>query len=85
MMINRCPIIPIEQHQVYYHRVNTKILEGLYNVRFPKYVLDLAMCYAKLKIIVEKTPAMTCINKFCKTREVCTAFKKHRILFLDWG
>ncbi len=40
------------------------------------------MCYAKPKIIVEKTPAETCINKFCTTHNVCIAFRKLQLTFL---
>ncbi len=59
MMIKRCLIIPIKQHQIYYNGVDTKLRKGLHDVRSPEYVLDLAMCYAELKIIVEKTPTCT--------------------------
>ncbi len=40
------------------------------------------MCYAELKLIVDKTPAKICINKFCKTRNFCAAFKKLQTTFL---
>ncbi len=43
------------------------------------------MCYAKLKLIVEKMPAEICINRFCKTRNICATFKKLQTMFLGPG
>ncbi len=43
------------------------------------------MCYAELKLIVEKTLAEICINEFCKTRDVYAAFKKLQTMFLGPG
>ncbi len=40
------------------------------------------MCYAEIKVIVVKTPAKACINKFCKTRNVCTTCKKLQLTSL---
>ncbi len=85
MLIKRCFITSIEQHGVYVKVVNAKVPEGLHDVRSPKSVLELAMCYTKLKIIVEKTPADTCINKFYKTHDVCTTYRKLQYTFLGQG
>ncbi len=82
-MIEICHVIPIEKHSVYYNRVNTKLLEP--DVRTPKYVLHLAICYAKLQALVEKTPAKTSINKFHKTCNVRASFKKLQDSFLGSG
>ncbi len=79
------PIIPIEQHGIYYGGMDTKLLEEMYDLQSPKYAADSAMCYAKLKLIVEKTHAEICINKFCKTCDVCAAFKKLQTTFLCPG
>ncbi len=68
MMIKRCPIIPIKEHVIYYNEFNADMLEGLTDLWFSKYLLDSFMCYTKLKVIVQHTPAETCINDFCKTR-----------------
>ncbi len=65
-----CPVIPIEQHPIYYYGANDKLLKDMPDLRSPKYALDSAMCYAKLKIIVEKTPTKTCIIKFRKSSEM---------------
>ncbi len=43
------------------------------------------MCFAKLKLIVEKTPAEMCINEFHKTCNVHAAFKKLQTTFLGPG
>ncbi len=43
------------------------------------------MCYAKLKLIVDKTLAEICINEFCKTCNVCAVFKKLQTTFLGPG
>ncbi len=74
MMIKCSPILPIEQHGIYFGGTDAKLLEEMYNLRTPKYAIDSAMCYVKLKLIVEKTPAETCIDEFCKTCDVCVAF-----------
>ncbi len=71
-----------KQHQVYYNGVGAELLEGLHDVRSPKHVLDLAMCYGELKIIVDKTPAKTCINRFCKTHNICPTYRKLQYTFL---
>ncbi len=39
-----------------YYRVDAILLEGLTDLQSPEYILDLAMCYAKLKVIVRHTP-----------------------------
>ncbi len=51
----------------------------------PKYLLDSAMCYAKLKIIMQNTSTETCLNKLCKTRNVRAVYKKLRLTFLGMG
>ncbi len=84
-MIERCPIIPIKQHGIYHNRINAELLEEMYDLRLPEYAVDSAMCCTKLKPFVEKTPAETCINKFCKTCNVCVAFKKLQTTFLGPG
>ncbi len=84
-MIERCPIIPIEQHGIYYGGTDSKPLEEMHDLQSPKYAVDSAMCYAKLKLIVEKIPAEISINKVCKTCNVCAAFKKLQTTFLGPG
>ncbi len=64
-MIEQFHIIPIEQHCIYYHGVDTELLKEMHEHRSPQFIVDSAMCYAKL---IEKTPANICINKFCNTR-----------------
>ncbi len=81
MMIKQCPIIPIEQHATYYNRVDADMLKGLTDQLSPEFLLDLAMCYAKLKFIVYHTPAKTCINKFHKTHNVHTVFRHLQFTF----
>ncbi len=85
MMIEWCPIIPIKQHGIYANGVDTELLKDLCDLRSPEYLLDSAMCYAELKIITQNTPAETCINKFCKTRDVLAVCKKFRLTFLGPG
>ncbi len=80
-----CPIIPIKQHGFYYNGTDTKLLKEMYNLRLAEYVVDSAMCYVELKLIVKKTPAKTCINKFCKTHDVHEAFTKLQTIFLGQG
>ncbi len=84
-MIERCPIIPIKQHVIYANRVGTELLEDMYDLRSPKYLLDSAMSYAKLKIIMQNTSTKTCIDKFCKTHDVNAVYKKLRLKFLGPG
>ncbi len=84
-MIEWCLIIPIEQHHIYYHGVNAEILEKLSDHRSPKFIIDSAMSYADLRIIVEKTPAEIFIKKFHKTGNICTAFNKLQLTFLGPG
>ena len=84
-MIERCPIIPIEQHGIYHGGTDAELLEEMHDLRSPEYAVDSAMCYAELKLIVEKTPAEICINKFRKTRDVRAAFKKLQTTFLGPG
>ncbi len=70
LTITRCPIIPIipiRDHHQYYSRIDTEVLVELEKQHSPTYLLDSSMCYAELKLIVQNTPAKTCINKFCKT------------------
>ncbi len=43
------------------------------------------MCYAELKIIMQNTSAKTCIDEFCKTHNVCAAYRKLRLMFLGLG
>ncbi len=81
-MIERCPIIPIEQHGIYYGGTDAELLEEMHDLRSPEYAVDSAMCFAELKLIVEKTPAEICINEFRKTRDVRAAFKKLQTTFL---
>ncbi len=82
MMIEQCPIIPSKQHGIYANGVEAELLEDLHDLRSPKYLLDSAMCYAELKIIMQNTSAETCINKFHKICNVCAAYKKLRLMFL---
>lgn len=82
LMINHCPIIPEEQHQTYYRGVDVKLLRELSDLNFPGYVLDLAMCYTKLKIIVANTPVATFIKEYCKTHDFCAAFRRLQTPFL---
>ncbi len=55
-MIERSPIIPIHQQLNDTNEVDADLLDDMYEVRSPKYLLDLAMCYVDLKITMEKTP-----------------------------
>ncbi len=71
-MIEQCPIIPIKKHDLYASRVDTKLLEDLYDLRSPAYLLDSVMCYVELKIIMQCTTAKTCIDKFWKTHMLRT-------------
>ncbi len=73
-MIERCPIIPIKEHCIYYNGVVAVLLEAISDNISPKFTVDSAMFYAKLKIIVEKTPNEICINMFCKLWDDCSAF-----------
>ncbi len=84
-MIKQCPIIWIKKHVIYIGRTNAKLLKDLHDLQSLEYVVDSAMCYAKLKIMVEKTAAETCINKLRKTRNVQAAFKKLQVTFLGPG
>ncbi len=84
-MIERCPIIPIEQHLIYYNGVNAELIKEISDLQSPHYVLDLVMCYAKLKIIVEKTPAVTCMNEIYETHNVGAVFKKFQCTFCGLG
>ncbi len=70
MMIMWCPIIPIKQNGIYFGGTDAKLVEKMYDLRSPKYVVDSAMCYVELKLTVENPPAETCINKFHKTCDV---------------
>ncbi len=87
MTIERCPITPIRQCPVSYNRVYAELLEELsdYNLQSPEFVLDLAVCYAKVKIISERTPAKTCINEFCKTHNIHAEYRKLQFTFLGPG
>ncbi len=58
-MIECYPIIPINQHGIYVNGVGAELLEDMHDLQSPKYLLDSAMCYAKLKIIMQNTPAET--------------------------
>ncbi len=78
-MIERCPIIPFEQHGFYYGGTDSKLLEEIYDLQFPEYAVDSAMCFVELKLIIEKTPAESCINE---THDVCATFKKLQLSFL---
>ncbi len=84
-MIERCPIIPIEQHGIYANGIDAELLKAMHDLQSPEYLLDLAMCYAKLKIITLNTSAETCINEFCKTHNFCTAYLKLKLTFLGPG
>ncbi len=84
-IIEQCPIIPINQHAIYYNGVETKLLEDMTDLQSPEFLFYTAMCYAELKIIITKSPAKTCINKFCKTRNVCAAYKKLQFIYLGLG
>ncbi len=66
-MIMRCPITPLKEHAIYYGRVNAEELKEMSDLQSPKYVLNLTMCCAKLKIIVQGTPTKTCIYKFARS------------------
>ncbi len=57
----------------------------MYDLRSPKYVVDSAMCYSKLKLIVKMTPAETCINEFHKIHYVRAAYEKLQAKFLGPG
>ncbi len=81
-MMEQCPIIPIEQHHIYYNGVDAELLEEMYDHQSSKFVVDFAMCYEELWIIVEKTPAETCINKFHRTCSICDALKRLQLTFL---
>ncbi len=82
MMIERYPIIPIEQHGIYYGGTDVKLLEEMYDLQSLEYAVDSAMCFAELKLIVDKTPAEICIKEFRKTHNVCAAFVKLQTMFL---
>ncbi len=84
-MIEHCPIIPINQHGIYANGVKAELLKDMHDLRSPKYLLHSAMCYAKLKIIMQNTSAKTCINEFCKTCDFRAAYKKLRLTFLGPG
>ncbi len=84
-MIERCPIIPIEQHGIYHNGMDAKLLEEMHDLHSPEYAVDSAMCYAELKLIIDKTPAEICINKFHKTCNVSAAFKKLQTTFFGPG
>ena len=84
-MIERCPIIPMEQHGIYANGVDAELLKDMTDLRSPEYLLDSAMCYAELKIITQNTPAETCINEFCKTRDFHAAYLKLKLTFLGPG
>ncbi len=81
-MIERCPIIPIKQHCIYANGVDDELLEAMHDLRSPEYLLDLTMCYAKLKIITQHTSAETCTNEFHKTRDFRAAYLKLKLTFL---
>ncbi len=85
MMIEHWPIIPIEQHGIYTNGVGVKLLKDMHDLQSPKYLLDSAMCYAELKIIMQNTSAETCINEFCKTLNFRVMYKKLRLTFLGPG
>ncbi len=55
-MIERFPIIPIKQHGIYHSGIDAELLEAMHDLLLPKYVVDSAICFAGLKLIVEKTP-----------------------------
>ncbi len=82
IMIEQCHIIPIEQHGIYANGNDAALLNHLHDLRFPEYLLDSAMCYAELKIIRKNTSSETCINKFHKICNVCSANKTLRLTFL---
>ncbi len=84
-MIERCPIIPMDQHCIDANGVDAELLEDMTNLRSAEYLLDSAMCYAELKIITQNTPAETCINEFRKTRNFCAAYLKLKLTFLGPG
>ena len=84
-MIERCPIIPIDQHGIYANGVDAELLEDMTDLRSAEYLLDSAMCYAELKIITQNTPAETCINEFRKTRDFRAAYLKLKLTFLGPG
>ncbi len=69
MMIKWCPIIPIEQHGIYFGGTDAKLLKEMHDLQSRGYAIDSAMCYAELRIIVEKSPSETFIYEFCKTRD----------------
>ncbi len=81
MMMVQCPMIPIKQHSIYYNRVDADVIKGFDDLPSPKYLLDSALCYAKLKVIVHHTPAETCINEFHKTHNASE--RNFRIHSLD--
>ncbi len=85
MMIKQCLIIPIDQHGVYFGGTDAELLKDLFDLGSPEYVVDSVMCYTKLKLIVKKTPAETCINEFSKSCNVHAAFKKLQVMFLGPG
>jgi len=85
MMIERCPIIPMEQHGIYANSVDAELLEDMNDLQSPEYLLDSAMCYAELKIITQNTPAETCINEFRKTCYFRAAYLKLKLTFLGPG
>ncbi len=55
------------------------------DLQSPDFVLDSAVCYAALKIIIEGTLAKTRINKFCKSRDVFAVYRKLKFTYLSPG
>ncbi len=84
MTIKRCPIIPIKQHPVYNNGVDAKLLKLLPQVRSPKYVLDSALCYAKLKVIGEKPPLRPASRTSARPAMSAQHIRNFSILFLAW-
>ncbi len=82
LIIKKSLIIPVNKHHQHFGGVDADLLKELGNLHSPEYVLDSVMCYAELKVIVVKTIPETCINEFCKTHNVWTAFKKFQLIFL---
>ncbi len=83
-MIERCPIIPIKQHPVYFNGVNAGLLKDISDLCSANYALDSAMCCAELKIIVKKTLAKTCINVLQDPQCPCCVKRNFSISFLAW-
>ncbi len=83
MMIADAPLF-LSSTIFYYNGVDVNVLKELADLQSLEYVLDLYVCYTELKIIVEKTPAETCIDKFCTTHVTALHTGNSKLHFLVW-